>query len=237
MRDKIGQVNYRKVNIKRVNLGETKAYLRMGIGLDLGIRNFIVTSTGEFYKNINDTEKIKSLSDRVLKINNSIKRKIATEIRIVDKESEKKYKHIESNNIKKLRIKLQKIKNKIRNVRKEYIRKICSEIILRKPNYITIEDIDPHELSKNRRIKQYILSSDFKMFLEILKHRCDKENIQLRMVDRSYPSSKICSKCGSINSRLKLSDKIFKCNCGYEIDRDLNAARNLSKANKYKIIK
>uniref|UniRef100_UPI001E374700 transposase n=1 Tax=Clostridium haemolyticum TaxID=84025 RepID=UPI001E374700 len=65
--------------------------------------------------------------------------------------------------------------------------------------------------------------------------KCNQNNIELRVVDRFYPSSKTCSCCGAIKKDLKLSDRVYKCNCGLVIDRDLNASINLANVKKYKI--
>jgi putative transposase len=90
-------------------------------------------------------------------------------------------------------------------------------------------------MMKNRHLSKAVASQKFYEFRTKLKIKCDENNIELRIVDRFYPSSKMCHCCGTIKKDLKLSDRIYKCDCGYIEDRDLNAAFNLRDATIYKI--
>lgn len=89
---------------------------------------------------------------------------------------------------------------------------------------------------KNRHLSKAIANQGFYQFVSKLQHKCVLNGIELRQVDRFYPSSKICSDCGKIKRDLKLSDRIYICECGNIIDRDLNAAINLKYAKEYKVI-
>ena len=104
-----------------------------------------------------------------------------------------------------------------------------------KPSYITIEDLNISGMMKNKHLSKAISQQKFYEFRNKLKNKCDLFGIELRIVDRYYPSSKLCHNCGKIKSDLKLSDRIYKCSCGYEEDRDYNASLNLRDAKKYKI--
>jgi putative transposase len=121
------------------------------------------------------------------------------------------------------------------NIRTDYVNKTIAEIVKTKPSYITIEDLNVSGMMKNRHLSKAVASQKFYEFRTKLKIKCDENNIELRIVDRFYPSSKMCHCCGAIKKDLKLSDRIYKCDCGYIEDRDLNAAFNLRDATIYKI--
>ena len=90
-------------------------------------------------------------------------------------------------------------------------------------------------MMKNKHLSKAIASQKFSEFRTKLISKCKENNIELRIVDRFYPSSKTCSSCGEIKKDLKLKDRVYKCNCGLIINRDLNASINLKNAKKYKI--
>ena len=104
-----------------------------------------------------------------------------------------------------------------------------------KPSYITIEDLNVKGMMKNRHLSKAVASQKFNEFTTKLRMKCKENGIELRVVDRWYPSSKICHCCGSIKKNLRLSDRIYKCSCGYIEDRDLNAALNLRDATTYEV--
>ncbi|WP_157404737.1 RNA-guided endonuclease InsQ/TnpB family protein, partial [Shouchella shacheensis] len=83
-------------------------------------------------------------------------------------------------------------------------------------------------MMKNRHLAKAISQQKFYEFLRQMKYKCEKSGIEFVQVDRFYPSSKTCSSCGEINKNLKLSDRIYNCECGLKIDRDRNAALNLA---------
>ena len=140
-----------------------------------------------------------------------------------------------SQNIQKQVVKVQKFHQRLTNIRTDYINKTVSSIIKQKPSYITIEDLSVSNLMKNKHLSKVIASQKFFEFRTKLKSKCRENSIELRVVDRFYPSSKTCSQCGEIKEDLKLKDRIYKCSCGLIIDRDLNASINLKNAKKYKI--
>ena len=90
-------------------------------------------------------------------------------------------------------------------------------------------------MMKNKHLSKAVASQKFFEFKTKLNSKCKQSNIELRIVDKFYPSSKTCSCCGSIKKDLKLSDRVYKCKCGLIIDRDLNASINLKNAKEYKI--
>jgi len=118
-----------------------------------------------------------------------------------------------------------------------YNNKIVDEITRAKLKYITIEDLKVSNMIKNKHLSKAIQEQNFYAIRTKLINKCKERNIELRLVDTFYPSSKTCSCCGSVKKDLKLNDRIYKCyNCGIEIDRDYNASINLEKAKVYKII-
>ena len=122
-------------------------------------------------------------------------------------------------------------------IRDDYNNKIVDEITRAKLKYITIEDLKVSNMMKNKHLSKAIQEQNFYAIRTKLINKCKERNIELRLVDTFYPSSKTCSCCGEIKKDLKLNDRIYKCcNCGIEIDRDYNASINLEKAQVYKVI-
>ncbi|MBS5922757.1 MAG: transposase [Clostridium perfringens] len=138
-------------------------------------------------------------------------------------------------NIQKQVVKVQRLHQRLANIRTDYINKTVFSIVKQKPSYITIEDLAVSNMMKNKHLSKAISSQKFFEFKTKLMSKCKQNNIELRIVDRFYPSSKTCSNCGKIKKDLKLSDRIYKCDCGFTIDRDLNASINLKNAKEYKI--
>ncbi|MGU8484600.1 RNA-guided endonuclease InsQ/TnpB family protein [Clostridium perfringens] len=201
-----------------------------GIGIDLGIKEFAICSNGNKFKNINRTYTVKKLEKKLKREERKLSKKYESLKFIYKKE-----RRATGQNIQKQVIKVQKLHQKLRNIRTDYINKIISSIIKQKPSYITIEDLAVSNMLKNKHLSKAIASQKFFEFKTKLMSKCKQNNIELRIVDRFYPSSKICSNCGEIKKDLKLSDRVYKCSCGFIIDRDLNASINLKNAKEYKI--
>ena len=138
-------------------------------------------------------------------------------------------------NIQKQKLKVQKLHQKLYNMRTDYINKIVSELVKTKPTWITIEDLNVKGMMKNRHLSKAIAQQKFFEFRTKLLAKCNFLGIELRIVDRFYPSSKTCHNCGHIKSDLKLSDRIYNCECGYIEDRDYNASLNLRDCQIYNI--
>ena len=201
-----------------------------GIGIDLGIKEFAICSNGNKFKNINRTYTVKKLEKKLKREQRKLSKKYESLKFIYKKE-----RRATGQNIQKQVVKVQKLHQKLRNIRTDYINKIVSSIIKQKPSYITIEDLAVSNMLKNKHLSKAIASQKFFEFKTKLMSKCKQNNIELRIVDRFYPSSKTCSNCGKIKKDLKLSDRIYKCDCGLAIDRDLNASINLKNAKEYKI--
>lgn len=197
-----------------------------GIGIDLGLKDLAIVSNGKTYRNINKSAGLKKLEKQLIREQRSLSRKY---------ESLKKGESTQRANIQKQRLKVQKLHHKMDNIRTDYINKTIAEIVKTKPSYITIEDLNVKGMMKNRCLSKAVASQKFYEFRTRLKAKCDENGIELRVADRFYPSSKTCHHCGSVRKNLKLSDRIYRCECGYVADRDLNAALNLKDAKTYRI--
>ena len=197
-----------------------------GIGIDLGLKDFAIVSNGKTYRNINKSAGLKKLEKQLIREQRSLSRKY---------ENLKKGESTQRANIQKQKLKVQKLHHKMDNIRTDYINKTIAEIVKTKPSYITIEDLNVKGMMKNRCLSKAVASQKFYEFRTRLKAKCDENGIELRVADRFYPSSKTCHHCGSVKKNLKLSDRIYRCECGYVADRDFNAALNLKDAKTYKI--
>ena len=197
-----------------------------GIGIDLGLKDFAIVSNGKTYKNINKSAKSKKLEKQLIREQRRLSRKY---------ENLKKGESTQRANIQKQKLKVQKLHHKIDNIRTDYINKTIAEIVKTKPSYITIEDLNVSGMMKNKHLSNAVASQKFYEFRTKLQAKCKESGIELRVVDRWYPSSKTCHCCGAIRKDLKLSDRIFQCDCGYIEDRDFNAALNLRDATTYEV--
>ena len=197
-----------------------------GIGIDLGLKDLAILSNGKTYKNINKSARIKKLEKQLRREQRCLSRKY---------DNLKKGEVTQRANIQKQKLKVQKLHHKIDNIRTDYINKIIAEIVKTKPSYITIEDLNVSGMMKNRHLSKAVASQKFYEFRSRLKAKCDANGIELRVVDRFYPSSKLCHCCGRIKKDLKISDRIYRCACGYVEDRDFNASLNLRDAVTYEV--
>ncbi len=203
-----------------------------GIGIDLGIKEFAVCSDGIKFKNINKTSTVKKVEKKLKREQRKLSRKYES-LKIRNKNI--KEGRATRQNIQKQIVKVQKLHQRLANIRTDYINKTVSKIVKQKPSYVTIEDLNVKGMMKNKYLSKAIASQKFFEFKTKLMSKCKQNNIELRIVDRFYPSSKTCSNCGKVKKDLKLSDRIYKCSCGFNIDRDLNASINLKNAKEYKI--
>ena len=196
-----------------------------GIGIDLGLKDFAIVSNGKTYKNINKSTRLKKLEKQLRREQRCLSRRY---------ENSKKEESTQKN-IQKQVLKVQKLHHRIDNIRTDYINKTIAEIVKTKPSYITIEDLNVLGMMKNRHLSKAVASQKFYEFRIKLKAKCAENGIELRIVDRWYPSSKICHCCGNIKKDLKLSDRVYRCECGYVEDRDFNASLNLRDAKTYEV--
>lgn len=202
-----------------------------GLGIDLGIKEFAVISNGNVKKNINKTAKLKKLEKQLKREQRCLSRKYES----LKKRNKKEKGEATRQNIQKQKLKVQRLYHRIGNIRTDYINKTIAEMVKTKPSYIAIEDLNISGMMKNRHLSKAVASQKFYEFRTKLKVKCREYGIELRIVDRWYPSSKLCHECGCIKKDLKLSDREYVCECGYHVDRDYNASLNLRDALTYKV--
>ena len=201
-----------------------------GIGIDLGVKEFAVLSNKNVYKNINKSKKVKKLEKQIKREQRCLSRKYED----LKKRNNKKGEATRQN-IQKQVLKVQKLHQRLDNIRTDYMNKCVSKIVKTKPSYITIEDLNVSGMMKNRYLSKAVAQQKFYEFRKKLQAKSKEFGIELRIVNRFYPSSKLCHKCGCIKTDLKLSDREYMCECGYHADRDYNASLNLRDAFTYKI--
>lgn len=187
-----------------------------GIGIDLGVKDLAICSDGNVYRNINKTKEVKRLEKKKKRLQRKLSKKCITN------------KYEKTKNILKLEKELLKLNHRLTNIRHNYIHQVTTEIVNRKPMFISLEDLNVSGMMKNRHLAKAIQEQSFHNFKSALSYKAKSKNIQIIEVPRFYPSSKTCSVCGTVKSDLKLSNRVFICpECGNKMDRDLNASMNL----------
>ncbi|HDR3651160.1 TPA: transposase [Bacillus anthracis] len=203
----------------------------VGLGIDLGIKNFAVRSDGKTHKNINKTVQVKKIEKRLKREQRSLSRKFEN----IRKRGEQPVTNKRAN-INKNILRVQQLHARLANIRLAYVKSIVNDVVKTKPTFITVEDLNVKGMMKNKHLSKAVAQQCFYAFKTWLSTKCREYGIELRQADRFYPSSKMCSCCGQKKSDLKLSDRVYTCECGNVIDRDLNASINLLQAKKYTIL-
>ncbi|MGO1041637.1 RNA-guided endonuclease InsQ/TnpB family protein [Clostridioides difficile] len=190
------------------------------IGIDLGLKNLAICSDNVVFKNINKTHKVKKTEKRLKRLQRKISKKYD-----MNKQGNK---YLKTKNILKLEKEVKLIHRKLTNIRNNHLHQTTNSIVKKYPCKIVMEDLNISGMMKNKHLSKSIANQGFYEFSRQMEYKCKFNGIEFVKVDRFYPSSKKCSQCGSIKKNLKLSDRIYKCECGLEIDRDLNASINLA---------
>ena len=190
-----------------------------GIGIDVGLKDLAICSDGNTYRNINKTNKVKKIEKRKRRLQHSISRKYNMNKRGV------RYK--KTSNIIKREKELLKLTKRLTNIRRNHLHQTTSKIVKRKPSFICIEDLNVSGMMKNKHLSKAIQQQGFYEFRRQIEYKSEWNNILVIIADRFFPSSKLCSCCGEIKKDLKLSDRIYRCDCGNVIDRDYQASLNL----------
>ena len=196
-----------------------------GIGIDLGIKTLATFSDGTRVPNIKTFRRVRILEKRLRRLQRKVSRKY-----LINKCN----KHNKTKNIIKLERQIKLIHRSIRNIRINHIRKFVSVLVKKQPKYIALEDLNVKGMMKNKYLAKDIANCSFYTIKEYLIRKATERSIVVRLVDRFYPSSKTCSNCDTYKKDLKLSQRVYSCdNCQEKIDRDLNAALNIVKTDKY----
>ena len=203
-----------------------------GIGIDLGIKEFAFCSDGRFFANINKSACIRKLEKSLKRQQRKLSRKYESLKKLPNNLKGEATRQ----NIRKQTLKVQRLHHRLDCIRTDYINKVVSELVKTKPAWITLENLNIRGMMKNRHLSKAIAQQKFFEFRTKLTAKCKEYGIALRLVDRFYPSSKLCHQCGCIKSDLKLSDRVYTCSeCGYTADRDFNASLNLKDCQIYQI--
>ena len=192
-----------------------------GVGIDLGIKDLAICSDGNKYKNINKSNEVKKLEKKKRRLQRSITRSY--------EKNKKGKEYCKTNNVIKKEKLLLKLYHRLTNIRQNYLHQTTSEIVKREPSFICIEDLNVSGMMKNRHLSKAVQEQCFYEFRRQIEYKSVWNNIPVIIADRFFPSSKLCSCCGTIKKDLKLSDRIYKCECGNVIDRDYQAALNLKR--------
>ena len=193
-----------------------------GIGIDLGVKDLAICSDGNTYKNINKSKRVKRLAKKKRRLQRKVSKKYL--------KNKKGVRYVKTRNIIKSEKQLLCVSRKLTNIRHNYLHQVTSEIVNRKPKFIVLEDLNVKGMMKNRHLAKAVQEQGFYEFYRQIEYKSAWYNIEFITADRFYPSSKTCSCCGAIKRDLTLKDRVFICyECGFTLDRDLQAAINLAK--------
>lgn len=201
-------------------------YNTIKVGIDLGVKEQAVVYSSDdnfiVFHNINKSKSVRKLKQRIKTLQHSISRKYEYS------KKRNKGRYIKTKNIIKQEKLLRRLYNKLSNIRHNYLHQVTHQIIKLNPSVVIMEDLNIQKMMKNKYLSSYIYEQNFFTFREMMRYKCEFNNIQFILVDKYFPSSKMCNKCGNIKSNLQLSDRTYVCECcGNVVDRDLNAAINL----------
>ena len=191
--------------------------LNTDLGIDLGIKNFVITSNGEVFDNKHFLKKVES------------------KLKFLQRQASKKVKG--SNNRKKANLKVTELFEYITNCKKDYLHKISTQLI-RENQTIYIEDLNIKGMLSNHHLAKSIQELSWYEFIRMLEYKAKWYGRSVIKVDRFYPSSKTCNNCGYIKQDLTLKDRNWICpKCHTEVDRDYNAALNILKQGRNCLVK
>ncbi|MEC4805537.1 MAG: RNA-guided endonuclease TnpB family protein [Jaaginema sp. PMC 1080.18] len=177
------------------------------VGVDLGVQSLAVLSTGEVFEGAKSYRKYEAQLSRLQWLNRN--------------------KTKGSSNWRKAQLKIAKLHRKIANIRKDTLNQLTT-YLAKNHGTVVIEDLNVSGMMANRKLAKAIQDMGFYEFKRQLQYKCELYGSTLLIADRWFPSSKTCSNCGQKKDSLSLSERTFNCeNCGFSIDRDLNAATNL----------
>ncbi|MED1785410.1 transposase [Brevibacillus fortis] len=191
------------------------------LGIDVGVKDLAVCSNGMTFKNINKTKVMKKAEKRLRRLQRKVSRKYE-----MNKEGSR---FVKTCNIVKVEKHIRLLHRRLTNIRTNHSHQATSAIVKTKPSTVVMETLNIKGMMRNRHLSKAIAQQKLYEFKRQLQYKCEKYGIRFMEADKWYPSSKTCSDCGEVKKDLKLSDRIFKCVCGLEIDRDVNASINLAK--------
>ena len=192
------------------------------VGIDVGIKDLAVCSNGMVFKNINKTKTVKKTEKKL----RMLQRKVSNKY----EKNKKGVCYHKTSNIVKLEKQIRLVHRKLNGVRKNYLHQATNQIVKTKPSKVVMETLNIQGMMKNKHLSKAIQKQNLCEFKRQMKYKCEFNGIEFIEADKWYPSSKTCSECGCIKGKLLLSERTYVCEeCGCIIDRDLNAAINLSR--------
>lgn len=192
------------------------------LGIDVGIKDLAVCSNGKVYKNINKSKGMRKKEKKLRRLQRQVSRKYEM--------NKSGGKFIKTSNIVKLEKQIKLLHREISNKRNNYLHQTTSEIVKTKPSRVVMETLNIRGMMSNRHLAKAIGKQGLYEFRRQLKYKCEFNGIEFVEADTWYPSSKTCSECGHVKTRLSLSERTYICEeCGCVIDRDYNASINLSR--------
>jgi putative transposase len=192
---------------------------REGLGIDLGIKDLAICSDKSTIKNINKSYTIRRLKRKRRRLQRQVSRKYQ-----MNKKGES---YRKTSNIIKSEKKLLRINRKLANIRHNHLHQATTAIIKRKPSFICLEDLNVKGMMSNKHLSKATQEQKFYEFRRQIEYKAKWAKIPVIIANRYFPSSKTCIRCGKVKKDLKLSDRIYQCECGNIIDRDFQAALNL----------
>lgn len=172
-------------------------------------------------KNINKCTAVRRMEKRLRRLQRKASRKYE-----MNKEGTR---FVKTCNLVKVEKSIRLLRRRIANIRTNHIHQATSTIAKTKPGAVVMEDLNVSGMMKNRHLSKSIAGQKLHEFSRQMKYKCEKIGAKFVQAAKGFPSSKLCSCCGQIKTDLKLSDRLYECNCGLKMDRDMNAAINLSK--------
>lgn len=192
------------------------------IGIDVGIKDLAICSNGMTFKNINKIKKVKKLEKKLRRLQRKVSNKY--------EKNKKGGSYQKTNNIVKLEKQIRLVNRKLNGIRKNHTHQATNQIVKTKPSKVVMETLNIQGMMKNKHLSKAIQKQNLYEFKRQMKYKCEFNGIEFVEADKWYPSSKTCSECGYVKKNLSLSERTYICEeCGCIIDRDLNAAVNLSR--------
>ncbi|UED73907.1 RNA-guided endonuclease TnpB family protein [Brevibacillus sp. DP1.3A] len=191
------------------------------LGIDVGIKELAVCSNGMVFKNINKTREVKKAEKHLRRLQRRVSRQYES-----NKEGNR---FVKTCNIVKVEKSVRLLYRRLTNIRTNHIHQATNAIVKTKPSKVVMENLNIRGMMRNHYLSKALAQQKLYAFKRQLQYKCEKYGIGFLEAEQWYPSSKTCSDCGEIKRDLKLSDRVFKCGCGLELDRDLNASINLAK--------
>ncbi len=192
------------------------------VGIDVGIKDLAICSNiEEPFKNINKTARVKKLEKKMRRLQRKVSKKYL--------KNKKGASYVKTSNIIKLEKRVIKLHRHLDNIRTDYRHKVTTTIVKTKPSKIVMENLNVKGMMKNKHLSKAIAQQGLFEFKTMIQYKSEKQGTEFVEAYRWYPSSKTCSECGCVKTKLSLSERKFKCECGAVIDRDKNASINLSR--------